>query len=90
MSNRIASAIARARIKLDALEPEQREKIDQTLALEPMEAFEYQQTQARAHAAGILTTDEALIIYASIGESAQGWRAGTDTATKVIAEARAS
>jgi len=51
-----------------------------------LEHFAFQEAQARAHASGRLTTDEAQIIYMALGAtgSAGGWAKGTDLATKVI------
>lgn len=82
--NRLASRIEETRIKLDALEPAKREALEETLEISFEEAFEFQQLQAQAHAAGIITPEEAMVIYASIGESAAGWKAHTDLATKIV------
>jgi hypothetical protein len=45
----------------------------------------YQSTQSHAHAMGTLTTAEAHIIYAALGEDPDetGWASGTDLATKI-------
>lgn len=52
----------------------------------PAEHFRYQQLQSEAHALGHITTEDAIVIYAALGEApdASGWAAGTDLATKLI------
>lgn len=68
--------------------PEARERFDKgVMALAEFERFAYQKRQAHAHAAGVLSTDEALFVYRAIGEVGDpdngGWASGTDLATKV-------
>lgn len=67
--------------------PEQVAKFDSGLAIEPFEHYAYQEAQARAHATGRLSTDEAQIIYAALGEVMSatngGWQPHVDTALKV-------
>lgn len=48
--------------------------------------FEYQNTQAWAHATGLISAGEAQTIYMALGEvpAADGWASGTDLATKVV------
>ena len=62
--------------------------LDANLALDSGEHFEYQQTQARAHAEQVLSTDAAQLVYRALGEIGSpangGWAAGTDTATKAV------
>ena len=86
--NRVTRAIDAAREKAATLAPERQAELNDTLALEALEHHAYQNAQARAHASGILTTDEAQIVYAALGEvgSAEngGWAAGTDLPTKVV------
>jgi hypothetical protein len=57
-------------------------RLDNTLA----DHFAYQTIQSHAHAAGRITTEEALVVYTALGEvpAADGWAPGTDLATKVI------
>ena len=85
--NRITRHIAGVRAKFDALTPKQQTELDATMAVEFNEHFGFQQAQARAHAEGKLTTDEAQIVYIALGEVGSpdngGWAAGTDTPTKV-------
>lgn len=85
--NRVAAAVARVREKYDALDGDAQAALDAQMAVEFDEHFAYQQQQAQAHAAGLLTTAEAQIVYIALGEvgSAEngGWAAGTDTPTKV-------
>lgn len=52
----------------------------------PLEHFAFQNAQARAHAKGLITTDEAQTIYMALGEvpASDGWASGTDLATKLI------
>jgi len=51
------------------------------------EHFAYQNAQARAHAAGTISTDVANVIYRALGESMSskngGWREGVTCARKV-------
>lgn len=85
-SNRLSRAIEITRKAVEDLPADRREAMDKSLALNFEEHFEYQQTQAYAHASGDLTTEEAQIIYVSLGEVGSvengGWAAETDTATK--------
>jgi hypothetical protein len=85
--NRIAKAVENARTSLAKLEADKVAKLDANMAVEFDEHFAFQQQQARAHALGRLTTEEAQVIYIALGEVGSsdngGWAAGTDTATKV-------
>lgn len=64
-------------------------KLERDLAISPVELFAFQQAQARAHATGKLTTDEAHTVYAALGgdygsSSANGgWGEDADLALKV-------
>jgi hypothetical protein len=62
--------------------------LDATLAVTFEEHFAFQNAQARAHVTGLLTTDEAQVVYVALGEVGDpgngGWAAGTDLATKVV------
>ncbi len=61
--------------------------LDRELALTFEEHFAYQNAQARAHASGLITPDEARTIYRALGEVGSetngGWARGTDLALKV-------
>lgn len=85
--NRVTQSIELVREKFTTLPAETISTVDGTLALDFDEHFQYQEIQARAHASGQLSTDEALIIYAALGEvgspSNGGWSADVDTATKL-------
>ncbi len=85
--NRVTAHIASLQPRIEALTPEAREKLDASMAVEPFEHFAYQEAQARAHAMGKLTADEAMIVYTALGEfpsqSNGGWTTDTDLATKV-------
>lgn len=85
--NRIANAINNLQPKIDELEPTQRLHLDTSMDVAPDEHFAYQETQARAHAEGKITPDEAMIVYAALGEVQNsnngGWTEGTNLATKV-------
>lgn len=87
MANRLANHIAGIRVKLETLAPEAAANLDTEMAVDYSEHFAYQEEQARAHASGKLTADEALIVYNALGEVGSdangGWAKGTDTATKV-------
>jgi hypothetical protein len=84
--NRVQHSIEIAREHLTGCTPEQIARTDETLALDFNEHFSYQEIQARAHVSGKLSTEEAQIIYAALGEVGSsangGWSAGVDTATK--------
>lgn len=86
--NRMSKKIAEIRERIETLDEAEREKLDATLAVEFDEHFAYQQAQARAHVSGLISTDEAQVIYTALGEVGSadngGWAAGTDTATKVV------
>jgi hypothetical protein len=85
--NRLAAHIEEVRVKCDALPEAKRQALDETLAVSFEEHFRFQETQARAHAGGKLSTDEAMIVYRALGELGSdangGWANGTDLATKV-------
>ena len=85
---RLRGLIAACRVKCDALEPSELAKLDAGMAVDFGEHFEYQETQALAHASGRLETDAAAVVYGALGEVGSsangGWAAGTDTAAKVI------
>jgi len=53
-------------------------ELDEGMALESWEHAQYQQHQARAHASGTLTTEEAQTIYIALGEAMStengGWQ----------------
>lgn len=84
----LANAIKVARATLAELPPDNVEKVDANLAVDSGEHFEYQQLQSTAHAAGVLPTDDAQLVYFALGEVGSekngGWAAGTDTATKYV------
>lgn len=85
--NRITKALDDIRSRCDALPAEDLANLDRDMRLEFVEHFAYQNAQAAAHAAGRISTDEAQLIYAALGEgfneSNGGWRAGISTAEKV-------
>lgn len=66
------------------------EHLDASLALDIGELFAYQEAKSRAQVMGVLTTAEAMTIYAALGgeyggnESNGGWDSGADLATKVV------
>jgi hypothetical protein len=84
--NRITAAIEKLRVRYDALDPEAQARLDEEMAVDFAEHHAFQNAQARAHAGGKLTSEEAQIIYVALGEvgSAEngGWAAGTDAPTK--------
>src|SRR3954451_14547242 len=85
--NRVLAAVSQVRERFDALDADAQVALDATMAVEFDEHFAYQEQQARAHASGKLTTDEAQVVYIARGEVGSvangGWAAGTDTPTKV-------
>lgn len=86
--NRVAAAIQKTQVAVDAMDDEKRAEVDATFAVSFEEHFAFQQTQAEAHASGILTPEEAQIVYIALGEvgsdSNGGWAEGTSTATKYV------
>jgi len=86
--NRVSRAIDVSREAISKLNADTQAALDATLAVEFDEHFAYQQAQARAHVEGLLSTDEAQVVYVALGEvgspSNGGWAEGTDTATKAV------
>jgi hypothetical protein len=84
--NRVQHSIDVVRSHFAELDADKLASIDSKLALDFGEHFDYQEVQALAHASGKLTTEEALIVYAALGEvgspSNGGWSSGVETATK--------
>ena len=85
--NRVATMIDRMRPRVAALDVEAAKKLDEDMAVDFSDHFAYQEAQARAHVEGLLSPEEATIVYSSLGEIMSdengGWTKGTDTATKV-------
>lgn len=81
-ANRIAMAIGKLQNH-----PKLGELADE-MAITFQEHYGYQNAQAKAHAMGSLTLEEAQIIYTALGEgyteSNGGWAHGVDLATKVV------
>lgn len=61
---------------------------EDNLAITGEDHFQYQQIQAEAHARGWLDRDEALVVYAALGETGSpdngGWAPEADLATKYV------
>jgi len=93
MENRIAAAIGRYQQRIDGfggedgvgLNGQRVGDMHAGMALSLQEFVAFQNAQARAHATGRLSTDEATVIYRALGgEVYQGdWPADTPLATKV-------
>lgn len=86
VTNRVQAAIDRCRAKdVDAKDVA---ALDEKLALTSAEHFAYQQAQSRAYAEGVLSADEAHIVYMALGECCSstngGWSADVDTITKAV------
>jgi hypothetical protein len=91
--NRITKAVQKAKLLLaeKATDPDvDLNKLDEGLAIEFDEHFEYQQLQAEAHAMQTISTDEALIIYNALGEvygnktNNGGWQPHVGLAEKIV------
>jgi hypothetical protein len=86
-TNIVADAVALVASRLGALSDGERAAFEREMDVSAEEHFRFQQAQAQAHAGGYLSTDEAMIVYAALGEYGSsrngGWAAGTDLATKV-------
>jgi hypothetical protein len=84
----LAEKLAEIRPKVDSLDAETRAKLDRDMAIKFDEHFAFQECQARNHAMGRLSTEDAQLIYVALGEvgsaSNGGWAPRTDTATKVL------
>ena len=92
MSNRITQYAAMVRAKRasigdTALDGTSWDDAEKNLDINHFERVAYQNAQARSHAMGKLTTDEAMVVYRAIGEVGSskngGWSKGTDYALKV-------
>lgn len=85
---KMSSMIATVRTKCKALDEETRTNLDNNLAVDFGEHFQYQQMQAEAHAMGLLTPEAAMIVYRALGEIGSddngGWSAETDLPTKIV------
>jgi hypothetical protein len=87
--NRITTMVSKVQDLLDRTSEERRAAVESRLALQFDEHFVMQQNQAEACASGLLTTEEALIVYGALGKTFSrddngGWAAGTGLATKVV------
>jgi hypothetical protein len=86
--NRVITARDTIAERLQSLDAVKVAELDNSMAIEFDEHFAYQNAQARAHVSGLLTSDEAQVIYVALGElhnnSNGGWANGTDTATKCV------
>jgi hypothetical protein len=86
--NRVTRAFRDVQGKFELLSSLQRTELDANMAVTFEEHFAFQQTQAWAHAAGIITPDEAWVFYSALGEiwnmENGGWAAETDTVTKCV------
>jgi len=80
-------AIDDIRARCAALDAEELANLDREMAVSFEEHFAYQNAQSRAHVSGKLSTDDAQIIYASLGEVGDpdngGWATDADTGVKV-------
>ena len=87
-AEKLTRMIGTVRDKIDALDVAERTKLDDAMAVEFDEHYEYQQLQARFHVTGMLTPEAAQIVYNALGETGSvnngGWATNTDTATKVV------
>ena len=80
--NRILAAAEE--IRQMKLSPEQIEAAERVSELDAGEGMVYQNLQARAHAAGILTLEEATTIYGALGGEAAHWSDEADFALRVV------
>jgi hypothetical protein len=95
MSNRLLHTILILRLRFEeepfssgrTLDGGSLEEFEDSLAVDFDEHFAMQELQARSHASGLITTEEAQIIYASLGNVLHstngGWAPDVDLATKV-------
>lgn len=87
-ANRLTKSYEQVKERFEALGPDEQAALDSEMAVDWQEHFSFQETQAWAHVSQILTTEEAQIVYVSLGEvgdpSNGGWASDTDTPTKVV------
>jgi hypothetical protein len=85
-ANRVQKMIDVLSPRIDALDVDARRSLEASMAVDFADHFAYQEEQARAHASGLLSVDEAQIVYAALGEVGSdangGWSVSTDLATK--------
>lgn len=95
MANRIEAAIATYQRKLDGLngvglDGKPLSELDRKLSLTFSEFTAFQNAQARAHAAGVLTTEEAHTVYRLLGGEVYrrngngGWPKGVTLVQKLV------
>lgn len=73
MANRIRQAAGRYDKLLAGKSSREREDLYKLVELSGMEGPTYQTWQARAHAQGLITLEEATTIYAALGGEAAEW-----------------
>lgn len=86
--NRIATAIESTREHLAGVAPEQLVHAEETATIDVAMLAWLQENKGQMQLDGTLTLDEALTVYAAIGELPNpdngGWAEGTDLATKIV------
>jgi len=87
-ANRITKQRDAVHERFAAFDAELQAGLDDNLAITFEEHFTFQNMQVQAHVAGILTADEAQLVYIALGEVGSidngGWSAGTSTVMKVV------
>ena len=85
MANRVTKLAAIVRTKLKDVKDTT--ELENGMAVSFGDHFQFQETQARAHASGKLTLDEAQTVYMALGEVMStkngGWKDHVDLALKV-------
>lgn len=81
MSNRIATAIALMEPRIESMDADKRARLTEHTAITFEEGFVYQETKSWAQAAGLITHDEAITVYAAF--TGTRWADGTSLATKI-------
>lgn len=81
-SNRIEQAAAKMRERLAQLDAAAIDRLENNARIDANEAFAYQEWQARAHAAQVITLEEAIVIHRAIGPS--GWEGHVDLAMRIV------
>ncbi len=87
MPNRVTDAIARMDRKVAELPDDKRDSLRKNLETDFADLCHYQDLQARAHAMGRITTEEALTLYRAFGGEApspEHWSRNS-LATQIIA-----
>ena len=87
MSNRVTKFANTMRVKLKDVDVKSTAELEKGMSLKFDDHFQYQEIQARAHASGKQTLDEAQVVYMALGEVMStkngGWKDHVDLGLKI-------